>query len=108
MGPGPAIEFYFRGELVRSYEVPDLVTFPALIDETDWLSDTHLQADSQNVGVETRTGERYIFDVHTGEIVSRFRQLRYAVVAIVVTIGAIGVFTARRRQLRRRKEIGAV
>jgi hypothetical protein len=92
----PALAFYQHGELVRSYQIPELVTFPALIGHGGWLSEAHLDDASRTVTVRTELGERYVFDVSTGEMVSRFRPLWYAAVALVAGLVGIGYLVWRR------------
>lgn len=87
----PALAFYRRGELLRSYKIADLVTFPALIDHGSWLAETHLSDDAHTVAVRTETEERYVFNFQTGDPVSRFRPLRYMAVGLILVV--VGVPT---------------
>lgn len=103
---GPALGFYRRGELIRGYDVSDLVTLPWFSDRRSWLAEHHLNDDSRSVTVETETGDRYVFDVQTGEMISRFRPIRYLIVAIICT-AVLGVLWWRRRRRRRTTPIAA-
>ena len=96
---GPTLGFYHRGELVRGYDLPELVGLPFLTSD-DWLASRHVDDASQTITVETRLGDRYVFDVRTGEMVSRFRPLRCAVVALVLGIVGLAYFIWRRRRRR--------
>ena len=91
----PALAFYERGELIRSYEIGDLVTFPFLIDHGDWIAEWSLSDESYTIAVTTETEERYVFDIRTGQVVSRFRPLRYGCIAVVALAVLGGVLLIR-------------
>jgi hypothetical protein len=104
----PALAFYRRGELVRSYEIDELVTVPALIEHGDWLGRWGLDDGSMTVRVTTETEDRCVFDVRTGEMVSRFRPIRYAVTAAIVVVVLSAVWFIRQRQRMRATLAGPV
>jgi hypothetical protein len=99
-GPGPALGFYRRGELVRGYEMSDLVTFAWLSEHGGWLAEHRLSDDSRTLTVETKSGDRYVFDVQTGEMLERFRPVRYAVIGAMALAVLVGVWWIRRRRQR--------
>ena len=99
--PGPALGFYRNGELVRGYEIAELMSLPFLANRGSWVSEHRLSDDSRTVTVETEAGDRYVFDVQTGEMLERFRPIRYVVVSTVV-LGVLGLVWWFRRRRRRR------
>jgi hypothetical protein len=101
--PASALEFYRHGELIASYELSQLVSFPVLIDHNVWFLKSELSDDSQTVAVETQSGERYVFDVQTGEMISRFRPLHYAFMVFIALCALGGFWLVRRLRGRIRK-----
>jgi len=97
---GPAIGFYRRGDLIRGYDVSDLVTLPWFSDRRSWLSEHRLSDDSRTVTVVTEHGDRYVFDVQTGEMLERFRPVRYAVIGATALMVLGCVWWIRRRRKR--------
>jgi len=97
---GPALGFYRRGEFTRGYDVSDLVTLPWFSDRRSWLAEHHLSDDSRTVTVETETGDRYVFDVQTGEMLERFRPIHYAVIGAMALTVLGCVWWVRRRRKR--------
>lgn len=74
----PQLAFYRRNELIRAYELSDLVAIPVTLDLGYWLASATLDDKTHTVAVTTETFDHYTFDVHTGEMTSRFRPLVYA------------------------------
>jgi hypothetical protein len=103
-GKQPALAFYRRGALLRAYEVGDLIAIPALIDRGDWLDQWTLDDAGRMVEVTTELGDNYVFDVQTGEMISRFRPVRYAIVGTGAVVLGVAVWLVR-RHLRRRRPI---
>jgi hypothetical protein len=99
-GPGPQLRFYRRGELLQEYQADDLMSVPWIVPSGSWLSEHHLSDDSRMVTVETETGDRYVFDAQTGELISRFRPVRYALVGTVAAVILSIWWVWRRRRLR--------
>ena len=100
-GNKPALAFYRRGELVRSYEIGDLVSIPFLIDHGDWLDGHVLDDEAGTVHIVTETGDRFDFDVMTGERVSSFRPVRAAAAVLLVLAMLGGLWWVRKRRSRR-------
>jgi hypothetical protein len=100
----PALVFYHQGTLLRAYEIGDLVTIPALIDHGDWLGGRTLDDAARTIEVTTELGDRYVFDVRTGEMISRFRPVRYAIIGTGVAVLG-GVVWLIKRHTRRRRPI---
>ena len=100
----PAVAFYRRGELLRSYEIGDLVSVPFVIDHGDWLADHTLDDSAGTVRVNSETGDRFVFDVRTGEIVSSFRLVRVVVIAVLglAVLGGAAWVRRRRQSLKKR------
>jgi hypothetical protein len=100
-GKQPALAFYQRGALLRAYEIGDLITIPTLIDHGDWREQRTLDDAGRLVHVTTELGDRYVFDVQTGEIVSRFRPVRYAIVGTGLTVVVVAIWLVKRHRRRR-------
>jgi hypothetical protein len=71
------VSFFASGRQVRQYRLDELVRDPTTLKRTGsgylWYSTNHLDDDTSTFSVETRNGERYKFDLRTGEIVAQSR-----------------------------------
>jgi hypothetical protein len=92
-----ALTFFANGKELRSYRVKDLVDFPILMPHSvshfEW--EAFARQDDPKLEYEIRTlhGERYVFDMATGEMISSFRLPRW-IVGIIVLV--VAVFLERR------------
>jgi hypothetical protein len=110
----PAIIFYAGGRVVRSYTMNELVRNADRLKETrlSWrgyycLDKVQFDEARMEYRVVTKDGNRFVFDVRTGEMVSASRPLVAAVSLVLTyaTIGAAGIvaWLAARRWRNRRK-----
>ena len=108
--PGPwasssnseAVAFFAKGKLIRSYTVRDLVADPDLMPHSvshfKWRSYEHLNDHEKTYTIETKHGERYKFDVTTGDISSSFSPiLWFLAVAIILVVGTLGYWWRRKQ-----------
>ncbi|HEX8597124.1 MAG TPA: hypothetical protein VF952_01245 [Chloroflexia bacterium] len=69
-----ALAFHKNGRLLTQYSVADLVTFPWTLPSTvshyTWLKDSTFDDAKAQLHIETKSGEKYIFDVKTGKVIS--------------------------------------
>jgi hypothetical protein len=100
-GPGPALGFYRQNELIRGYDISDLLTFSWLADHGHWLSEHRLSDDSKTVTVITQMGDEYVFDVQSGDKILSYRPVRYAAVGVVAFLVVVGWWLIRRRWINR-------
>jgi hypothetical protein len=103
-GPWPssidqeALSFFTRGSLTRTYAVRDLVDVPWLlswsVSHFTWQENARFDATRLEYTVVTQDGNRFTFDVRSGQIVSERRPLRPIVGGIIGAIGviALGLF----------------
>jgi hypothetical protein len=94
-----------NGQEVWSYRLKDLVPFPQLLPRS-WPHSTWLEAgdfddNALTYSVTTKQGDRWVFDVRTGEPVRSFRLFRWAALLILVVFVAAAlaawVFWPRRK-----------
>ena len=92
-----AVSFFARGTKIRSYTVGELVASPQSLPHSvghfTWRADTELDDEARQYRVTTLHGQRYTFDVTTGEIVSSFTPFPWLVgvgIAAGVAAGAMG------------------
>jgi len=99
-----AVAFFAQGRLLKSYTVSDLVSFPSLMPHTAshfwWRSSERLLDAEKRYEIRTRHGERYLFDVTSGEIVRQLRppRLILTAVGVVLVVGIVGFVCWRRRR----------
>ncbi len=75
-----AIRFYRNGRLLRAYRIDELIDRPDRMPRRMspwWLRRNVLHPTEERLDVETLTGERFTFDVRTGEIVSEYRPVQW-------------------------------
>ena len=94
----PALAFYRRGELFRSYEIGDLTSLPFGIDHGNWMARHTLDDNAGTVFLVSETGDRFEFDVKTGDMVFSFRPIRVCVGVLFVLAVLGGVWWVRRRR----------
>ncbi len=104
------LKLYDHGKEIKSYDVAELVDYPALMPNTT--SDWHLQwigdgddnptMRNNEFLFTTATHESYRFDLTTGEIVGQFRMwrtlTRIAIVLIAIIIAAATIVVVRWRR----------
>jgi hypothetical protein len=98
-GPWPsstnqeAIAFFANGELLRTYQIKELVDIPFLLPHSvshfEWLKSDAFDESKLEYSVTTYDGSRILFDARTGEIVSSLRPAR--MVGFPIAIGGVGV-----------------
>ena len=67
-----AVAFFARGRKIRSYTVEELMLFPALKSGPFWTDESSLDDSNARYEISTVLGERYVFDVTTGAILSSY------------------------------------
>jgi hypothetical protein len=112
-GPWPtskddeAIAFFANGELLRSYQIRELVDIPILLPHSvshfEWLKSDAFDETKLEYALTTYDGSRIVFDVRTGEIVSSLRPTRLiggpiAAVALCVVAWLLIQHWRRKRQ----------
>lgn len=82
-----AISFFKYGKLIRTYKINELIFLPFLLDRTAshfWWK-CKISIEKNNVlNVSTRQGDKYIFDITTGEIISSHRFLKSTVIILII------------------------
>jgi hypothetical protein len=102
-----ALSFFASGELLRTYRIRQLVDFPIVLPHSvshfRWSEEMQLHDSKLQYSVATKDGNRFNFDMRTGEIVSTIRPGRWLVGGVLLIIG-LGwiVLRNRRRALARR------
>lgn len=100
-----ALEFYRDGQLLKSYQVDDLVSEPSKLPETVshylWLKTSSYDDATGQLSLETETGEQYHFDVQSGAIIEPNERpaspdLIYLAL-IVVAVFALSAFMLNKR-----------
>ncbi len=105
------LTFYDQGKPVRSYTRGDLVTFPFLLGWVagpahPWRASHSLDEMRGRLRVTTKLGDRFVFDIRTGNPVSvvRFSLMLVALLCALLVIAARVILKA----LRTRKQSSAV
>jgi hypothetical protein len=99
------VDFYADGKLLRSYTVRELVSDPASLSRTGggrilWLEDCGFTSSGTEYTLRTNDGNRFVFDVRTGEIISEYRPARVrGWGAATVVVGVAGWLVWRRLRL---------
>jgi hypothetical protein len=114
-----AVNFYARGELIRAYRIGELVDDPSRlfcsVSHFSWRKDGWVSGEFEYT-ITTLDGNRFVFDVRTGEIVSESRSGRLSrpggvlrwgwvalgVAAVAVAAVAVASWLSRRRRSRQR------
>jgi hypothetical protein len=73
----PALSFFAKGKLLRSYEVADLVDRPEQLSRSvshfRWMKEHNILDQKQQLEVITYDGNNVLFDLKTGDIVKKTR-----------------------------------
>jgi hypothetical protein len=77
-----AVEFYAAGQLIRSYKIRELVDMPRLLlsnsDVPKWKLEQTFDDATGRYSLDTVHGQRFVFDVKTGEILEGSRLVAWA------------------------------
>jgi hypothetical protein len=95
-----ALSFFANGELMRTYEVRDLVStsllLPHSVSHFQWLDESNVDEGRQEFTVRTLDGNRFVFDMRTGQIVSESRPGRNAVfflsAVLILAVSGVGIW----------------
>jgi hypothetical protein len=109
-----AISFFADGNLLRTYLIRELVDNPVLLGWTVshffWLEESRFDDARMEYALTTKDGNRYVFNLRSGEIVSKSRPAR-AVLSGAMALGVVGlgllVWRRRTRSLGTRAEQAA-
>ena len=108
------VAFHVSGQVVREYSVQELVDDPGALyvvrpglPHYEWLRRLGCDDRRMECVVETADGNRFVFDVRTGQVLSESRPVQwetvvklFALVGVAVTIAG-GLALRRRRRLKR-------
>ena len=87
-----AVSFFANGKLLKTYQIRELVDNPALLQHTFshffWLEDGRFDDDRLEYTLRTKDGNQFVFDVRTGEIVSKSRPARSFLWSTSAVVGA--------------------
>jgi hypothetical protein len=113
-GPWPmslddeAVSFFANGQLIRSYKIKELVNLPFLLPHSvshfEWVDSEGFDDRELKYSVTTKDGNRFLFDVQTGEIISASGLARLAL-PIVATMLACAFLAGIYWYLRRRRKV---
>lgn len=97
-----ALTFFANGKQLKSYEVNDILDFvwflPHTVSHFIWKRDIKLDDYNNVLNVTTLHRDKYVFDLKTGEIVSSWRPIRYAVIGVGLTLVALLILWIRRQR----------
>ncbi len=104
---GEAVSFFANGRLLRTYRIGELVDAPGRFERSAshfrWQQEGRVSGEFEYT-LTTLDGNRFVFEVRTGEIVSGWRTgrvweglLAFSVVAILVAVFVLAWFISRRR-----------
>lgn len=98
-----AFTFFAHGKEIRTYKIGELVDTVALLPQSvshfQWEGNIQLDDEQRALSVETLSGEKYVFDYTTGEIVAARRPLRGIVIAAVAFMFFAVIWLTRRRKM---------
>jgi hypothetical protein len=89
-----ALSFFANGELLRTYQIKELVDDPLLLDHTvshffwqsgGWMNDSRLQ-----YTLITKDGNQFVFDLRTGEIISK-SPANHNIIWPVIIVGGVAI-----------------
>jgi hypothetical protein len=95
----PAVSFYANGQLLRTYPAGELIDVPSWLPRSashfEWLNKASLDDAGLEFSLTTLDGNRFVFDVPTGQIISESRLGRRVVLwAKWVILGTLPPFLA--------------
>ena len=86
-----ALSFFGNGELLRTYSIGELVDDPGRLSRSvahfDWMAEGRFDDPLSEYTLTTLDGNRFVFDVRTGGIVSEFRGRRFPL-WVLLALGA--------------------
>jgi hypothetical protein len=87
-----AISFFANGKLLRTYEIRELVDKPRLLEHSvshfRWEKGGWFDDDRLEYGLTTLDGNQFVFDVRTGEIITKWPPKTRIVLALSLVVGA--------------------
>jgi hypothetical protein len=100
-----ALAFFEKGKLVHSYKAADLVDFvwrlPHSFSHFSWIAQSDSDEKNQKFSLTTLHGDRYVFDLRTGAIVSSRRPTRLTTGLIsALALFGLSIFVWRRVRTR--------
>ncbi|HEX8231501.1 MAG TPA: hypothetical protein VF826_19640 [Chloroflexia bacterium] len=113
-----ALAFHESGKPRTQYSVADLVTFPwtlpSSVSHYRWLKHSSFDDAKAQLHIETENGEKYVFDVRTGQVVSGtippvkqgplILGLVVAFVGVIVLVAVLFVLRTRRHAIKTAEE----
>jgi hypothetical protein len=101
-----ALSFFANGRLLRTYRIGELVDdtdlLPRSVSHFRWLDEGRLDDARSEYTLTTLDGNRFVFELHAGKIVSESRRGRPAWRGWWVLLGIVGIGAVARITLRRR------
>jgi len=102
-----ALSFFAEGRLLRTYQIRELVDLSLMLRRTAshffWKKRGRFDDARLEYSLETMDGNRFVFDVRTGEVVSAHRPARAILVGAHVVVGALVIVILARVVVRRRR-----
>jgi hypothetical protein len=100
------VQFFANGQEIRSYRIKDLVQYPRLLPHSvshfTWQEAGELDDNTLTYSLTTKQGDKYVFDVRTGEVLRSFRPFRWAawflLVVLVTAALTVWVFWKRKKK----------
>ncbi len=87
-----AVSFFANGKLIRSYKIKDLVGHPKSLErsafEIYWCRDQKFDDSKLTYTIDTAEVKRFVFDVTTGEIISRWHPVQ-TVSAVILAVSGV-------------------
>ena len=109
-GDQEALSFFASGRLLRTYQIRELVDAPGRLPRSvshfTWREDGRLDDSRSEYTLTTLDGNQFVFDIRTGEIVSKFRAGRVSewgrwfVVGAVAAVAGAGIAWRWRNRVR--------
>ena len=107
-----AVAFHVRGQVVRRYSVQELVDDPGALyverpgrPHYEWLRNLGCDERSMECIVKTADGNRFVFDVRTGQVLSESRPVQWESVVKIVALAGVAATIAGGLVLRRRRRL---
>jgi hypothetical protein len=87
-----ALSFFANGQVLQTYRIGELVSLPDLLPRSvshfTWLAEGRLDDGRMEYTLATKDGNRFVFDIRTGAIVSESRPPRPLLWGVVAILGA--------------------